>query len=507
MIVRLVLASIRQRPGRSLLLLMGYALGVGVTIALLSIGGALVTQAQDRRLLGGGDLAVLPAGIDLETLKTGGVSSMYFTIDQAPFLYREVLASPRFEAEIAAVAPWIDDELVYVERDGELVAASAGGLVPSAANALGAAPEIVAGGWDDVHADRVWMRPTDAELYPSLDGLHLPTGEAAGDSTWAEWHYFNVLLPDDAGWLYLTYMVAGAVSDGRWGGRMLATLVRPGLPERVYSADYEAADVGFAAGRPDLRIAASTVRIDEGVYRLSAIVPAASPSASASVGSAGPSGSGPAAGGDTLRVDLTIAAASRRYVPPLDIGGGAFPSGYTVPLLDARATGRICSANGCTEIDGTRAYHDHNWGVWERVTWDWGQAYLGDYSILYGSVARSDGVEGSRFLYVADRDGFGGVYPIRDIGVEWPGSPSPSMITVVAGRDRDSLHLAVTVRSGRVTPVPVAGSDSTVSFHQMRGTAVLTGRLGGAPVRAEGDGFFETWSAGPRPESIGSDDP
>ena len=37
MIPSLVWASMRQRPGRSLLLLLGYALGVGVTVALLSI--------------------------------------------------------------------------------------------------------------------------------------------------------------------------------------------------------------------------------------------------------------------------------------------------------------------------------------------------------------------------------------------------------------------------------------------------------------------------------------
>ena len=62
MISSLVWASVRQRPGRSLLLLLGYALGVGVTVALLSIGDALVEQSRDRDLLGGGDLLVLPEG-------------------------------------------------------------------------------------------------------------------------------------------------------------------------------------------------------------------------------------------------------------------------------------------------------------------------------------------------------------------------------------------------------------------------------------------------------------
>ena len=68
MILRLVWASVRQRSGRSALLLGGYALGVGVTIVLLSVGQAMVDQARDRQLLGGGNLIVLPEGIDLETL-------------------------------------------------------------------------------------------------------------------------------------------------------------------------------------------------------------------------------------------------------------------------------------------------------------------------------------------------------------------------------------------------------------------------------------------------------
>jgi hypothetical protein len=99
-IFRLVWQSLARRPGRSLLLLGGYALGVGVTVALLSIGDALVEQSRDRDLLGGGDLLVLPAGIDVETLKTGGVSSLYFRIDRASYFSREVLTSPRFAGAV-----------------------------------------------------------------------------------------------------------------------------------------------------------------------------------------------------------------------------------------------------------------------------------------------------------------------------------------------------------------------------------------------------------------------
>ena len=458
-----------------------------MTIALLSIGGALVAQARDQQLVGGGDLVVLPAGIDLETLKTGGVSSMFFTIDQAPFLYREVLTSARFDADIMTAAPWIEDELIYLEYDGDLVPISAGGMIPSAAKALRVAPELVEGEWMDLESDRSWTRPTDPQLYASLDGMHVPRAEAVGDSTWAEWHYFNVLLPEDSGWLYLTYMVAGDVPHGRWGGRLLATLAGPGRGERSFTLQVEPDDVAFAEGEPDLRIGASSVSLgSDGAYRLSAWIPEDG-------------------GGDPLQLELSVAAASRRYLPPLEIGGGAFSSGYAVPLLDGRATGRLCVGSACTELSGARTYHDHNWGVWSQVTWDWGQAQLGDYSILYGGVAKTERGQGSRFLYVADGDGFGGVYAIRHLAVEWSidSDPTPRLISVVAGRGRDSLRLEVEVRHRRVTGLPVEGLEGAALFYQLRGRAELSGRLGGSPVREAGEGFFETWAVRPGPEPSG----
>ena len=486
MIARLVWASFLQRPGRSLLLLGGYALGVGVTIVLLSVGGALVEQARDKELVGGGDLIVLPTGIDLETLKTGGVGSMFFSIEQASLLYHQVLAGTRFEDRVAAAAPWIDDELLYLEVDSGLVPISAGATIPALAARLDVEPALVAGEWADIEADRRWHDPTDAELYRSLDALHLPRGTAAGDSTWAEWHYFNVLLPD-SGWLYLTYMIAGEVPDGRWGGRMLATRVRSGSVERVYDSRVPADRVTFVEGRPDLVIDVSSVTIeDDGTYTLVARIPSET-------------GDGP------LTVDLTVAANSRRYLPPVEIGGEGIVSGYTVPLLDAHASGRICEGSRCRQIEDARTYHDHNWGTWGGVTWDWGQARAGDYTVLYGGVSegeREQGTTGPRILYLTDVDGFAGILSIRRLTTWWPDGDrraAPDSISILATSGADSVELKVEVGHNRVTPVPVDGAGPAALFFQMRGSATLSGRLRGTSIRGQGDGFFETWT---RPSTL-----
>ena len=31
-------------------------------------------------------------------------------------------------------------------------------------------------------------------------------------------------------------------------------------------------------------------------------------------------------------------------------------------------------------------YHDHNWGFWDGVRWQWGQVASGDISIIFGRV-------------------------------------------------------------------------------------------------------------------------
>lgn len=496
MILRLVWASVRQRFGRSALLLGGYALGVGVTIVLLSVGQAMVDQARDRELLGGGDLIVLAEGIDLETLRTGGASSMYFAIDQAPLLYREVLAGSRFEDRIASAAPWIDDALLYIETDSVPIPISAGATMPDLAAELGAAPDLVAGAWRDAAADRRWRSPSAAEFYRSIDGLHLPRGAAARDTTWAEWHYFNILLPD-SGWLYLTYMVGGDIPDGRWRGRVLATRVAPAPEaetvydaETVYSVTVGPEDVVFAEGDPDLVIGPSGVALQpDGSYRLRARVPSEAI----------------APGGDPaiLTVDLTVSERTRRYLPPVEIGGSDFVSGYTVPLLDGIATGTVCEAARCQQLGAAHVYHDHNWGTWSRVTWDWGQARAGQYSVLYGGVAQEgrDGVvaPGGRFLYLADEHGFAGVFAIREIATRWPGREgrgAPEAVAIRADNGPDSLTVDVTVGHTRVTPIPIAPDGPNALFFQMRGTLELSGRVFGARVRESGDGFFETWTRG-----------
>ena len=161
MIATLARRNLTLRPWRSALLLGGFGLGVGVMIVLLAIGEAMLTQARDERLVGGGDITVLPEGIDVEVMKTGGVGGLFFSISNARFLDLQLLSSVRDSARTRAVAPQIVDKVLYLRTaDGRERAVRAVGELPSRSAAVGALPPLAKGEWRDDAFDTRWRAPT-----------------------------------------------------------------------------------------------------------------------------------------------------------------------------------------------------------------------------------------------------------------------------------------------------------------------------------------------------------
>src|SRR5215218_2794007 len=129
MLFRLVAAELRHRPGRAAFLLAGYSLGVSVMVVLLAVGEAMLEQARDQALVGGGDVIVVPAGISPDMLRAGGATSLFLGIDHARFVQRTVLESPRGREElgVSAASPVLDDKLVELTaRSGSFPAIAAG---------------------------------------------------------------------------------------------------------------------------------------------------------------------------------------------------------------------------------------------------------------------------------------------------------------------------------------------------------------------------------------------
>ncbi|HET7585256.1 MAG TPA: hypothetical protein VFK13_10120 [Gemmatimonadaceae bacterium] len=499
MIARLALASLRHRPWRSLFLLLGYGVGVGVMIVLLAIGQAMLSQARDERLVGGGQVTVLPEGIDLELMKTGGVGGMFFSIDHARFVYRQLLASPRLAPQIAAAAPQVEGTLLYLRAGDSLYPVRASGEIPSLSRAVGAVPPVIAGAWDDDSADVAWRDPTPAQLAAQIDHFHLPPPETEHPESWAEWHYFNVLSADHKRWAFVSVIVGGNVRSDRWGGEVLVTLREEGGRTRRFSAVVPAAQVRFSTDDANLRIGTSSVTVlPDGRYRVHARA-------------------GSEAGGSertgVVEVDLTITPRSGAYFPGASLAGGNEVSGYAVPALVADGDGQICVDGRCERLQGVQAYHDHNWGTWQGVTWEWGAARAGQFGILYGRVHSADTAadEPPLVVYVVDSLGFRALFRPREVRytdtrtiiVDGRRVRVPASALLEDARGGDTLRLALTIDDAIGTDTRRSTLERgdparerrlrTPYFIQMKGRAHVTGTLGGQRIDATGWGFFETF--------------
>ncbi|HSG80859.1 MAG TPA: hypothetical protein VLC48_01310 [Gemmatimonadota bacterium] len=489
MILRLVVRHLALHPVRSIVFVGGYAAGVSVMLALLSIGEVMVEQSRDEAWVGGGDITVVPAGVDLETLRLGGAA--FFGIEQSRFIAREIITGPRLDPQIEAAAPWIEDRAVYLRRRADTVpvAVRASGQIPSTARTLGAAPDVVAGSWQDSDADRRWLQPTPLELYTEIDAFHLPPARVRGDSTWAEWHYFNLLWPNEGRWLYLSYILGGDLSSDRWGGIVLARYRTPDGQHHLFADTLSAGEIEFSTGVADLTFGPHTVELqgDPLRYVVRARLPAVD-------------------GGPSLAVQFELAPAANRYFPPAELAASdSFASGYVVPALRGSAKGRVCRGEECTPADETIAYHDHNWGTWGGVIWDWGVAHAGDFDVLYGGVqgefADEARARGARFLtYLVDSLGVAAV--LEPGALRYSGGRAvrhegalvlvPERLEWDAAAGSDSIHFSIDLRHVSLSGLTLGG-DASVYFAQMQGTLELGGRVGGVPIAGRGPGFFETY--------------
>jgi hypothetical protein len=522
-IAQLALRNITYRPWRAVLLFFGFGIGVAVMIVLLSIGEAMLSQARNEKLIGGGSVTVLPEGIDLEVMKTGGIGGLFFSIGNASFVYRQLLASPRFAKDISVVAPQIEGRLLYARApDGKEFPVNASGEIPSATRAVGAAPEMITGEWQDDDGDRKWIAPTMVELRHEIDRFHTPSDSVENKETWAEWHYFNVVSQGGKRWAFISFIVGGDVTGDKWGGQLGITVRQqasgtgyqepgtryrePGtrnlVPDgstRRFSETLDRSRIRFSTTDANLVFGDSRVTVlSDGDYQVRAEAREES------------------GGTGRIRINLRIHPAPYAYFPGVSMGSDGFLSGYTVPALRASASGTICVDGSCEQLSDAQAYHDHNWGVWRGVTWEWGASRAGQYAFLYGRVYPPDSTVSvpPLLVYLIDSLGFRAVFRPKMISYEdgrtvRVGSTTlrvPSHATFSDVRGEDTLRVDIEVEDAIATDTrprravregergdPLASEKAHPFFIQMKGAARISGRLDGAPLTGTGTGFFETY--------------
>jgi hypothetical protein len=553
MIGLLAWRTLTDRPRRTAFFLVGFGISVGVMITLLSVGEAVLQQARDKDLVGGGDLVLLPEGVDVEVMKVGGATGMFFGIDNARFVYRQVLSGPRYATWIATVpapewpgqapapplaaaSPGLAGKLVYVRklaRPGapplESQRALASGVIPSLERLVSGAASAPDGrpiDWRDSHADRMWMEPPVDSLYNAMDRFHMPPASQPGLDRWAEWSYFNFTAPhrelqsapsntpvqratDTYG--FISLMAAGDLRAGRGAALPQVQLALSGETPRKFQGQFPLAPADISTERVDLRLGPSTRAVfQDGAYRLHLDWESAL---------------------GAVRGDLVVRPVLDLYYPPFLIHSSErFVSGYTVPAIRATVSGTLAAGSTHLVLDDSPAYHDHNWGTWRNVHWDWGTASTPEYGLFYGRVEHPElrpGRAGAGvFLMLSQarqeerRGGFLGLFRPETIEYTWqaasplPGHPTrlPRTIDMRAAHedaadslgsaapDRIDVHIEV---DGVVSNPPRPGEEGAsgegpLVFLQLRGRYRVRAVIDGRSIDFETPGFAEVFVAAGR---------
>jgi hypothetical protein len=462
---------------RTAVLAAGFGLGIGVMAALLGVGQVILEQARSPALAGGGDL-----------LMAGGAGFL----DNARYVMTHTLGGSTLGPQVAAVSPSRKAALYLVVKPGVTIPVSVRGTIPSLQKALGA-PEVAdQPNWRDEPGDVAWITPPAGDLLRAMDRFH-PIPQDVPHKSWAEWLYFNGRTSDGRVRFYLTFLVTG-YAPGAAGSEKRPALVRLQLDRDGKTANYSALasidERDLLERAPDLDVAGNRVRLEDSRYRITLALT----SEAAAAGRRGPD----------LIGEITLDAIPGRALPPAAMHGThGWVSGYVVPVLSGPVRGGLSVAGQPLPLDGATGYHDHNWGFWEGVRWQWGQVASGDssgdLSIVYGrvfppaSIADADRVPGA--LAVLGPEGPIAFATNVSIDEEGGDTATPRLITVRAkggGIDLTMTFTPADVVRSRMAMTQLTGA-SPMDFLQLGGTYQVTGRAGGHDISFTARGSAETF--------------
>ena len=456
MIGRLALRSLTTHPVRSAVLSAGFGIGVGVMAILLGVAGIVLEQAQSPALAGGGDVTIkLSLAAPARLLLSGTL--------QADALRRRIRA---------AGASHSSD--LYLLHGGRAIRVDAHGGIPSLERAVGDPESLQVDAWRDTEGDAAWTHESPEKVLRQIDRFHGVPDAPAWSSSWAEWLYFNGRSGNAR--FYLTFLAGPRTPrDTRVAGVRLQ-IERNGVME-TFSAATEAtnADVDRA---PDLTIGASTVRLEGMRYHVHIDLTDARKRRALG--------------------DLTLEASPGKLVPPIEISGArGWRTGYVVPVMSGTLDGTLSIDGEPISLTSGTGYHDHNWGFWQGVSWQWGQAQQGDLSLIFGRVfpprdaADPDTIPG--FVGALGPDGPLGYATDVRITETNDERGQPRRIAVRARGSSLELDLTFDVMSTETTRMTNGVLADGLSFLQMRGNYTVTGRAGAREIKFSAPGTAETF--------------
>ena len=468
MIGRLALRTLGAHPVRTAVLAAGFGVGVSVMVILLGVAEVVLEQARAPELAGGGHLVVTGASLtELEAAR----------LVLAGPLSREPLAS-----QVTAASP-LSRGTFYLVGDSGTTPVDAQAGIPSLERALGDREVLDIAAWQDTETDRPWAARDPGDALRTIDFFHSVPAVPERAASWAEWLYFNGRTEDVR--FYLTFMVGPHTADGRRSAGVRLQLEHYGRMES-YSGGALLTDTEVGRA-PDLTIGGSRIRLRGMRYDIHLDLTSGD--------------------GRTLTGDLSVTGIPGRQLPPIELtGSGGWRSGYVVPVMAGSADGTLVAGGTRVSLAGASGYHDHNWGFWEGVSWQWGQVQHGDLSLVFGRVfPPADAADATRipgFLGVIGPDGpMGYATGVTITETDDPATHAPTRIVIEGKSPSLDLKLDLGVESTErnrlagpmSTPSSLTPLSTPLTFLQMRGRYRVSGTIGGKPVTFSAAGSAETF--------------
>ena len=461
MIVTLALRSLFSKPIRSAVLAGGFGLGVAVMAALLGIGGVILEQAKAPALVGGGDVVIGSAG--------GRIGSPTFVLSS-------VLGAGSLASHVEAAAP-SSRAMLYLVGDRGIVPVRARGGIPSLDRALGDPETREIDAWQDTPDDRRWAAPDPGDVLREMDRFHRIPDVPSRAASWAEWLYFNGRA--DAARFYLTFL-AGPYTSGTRRVIGVRLQLDGGGTLTSYSTSAEIEQDVLLAAAPEITVGPNQVRLDGREYRIVLDLPAER-------------------GRERVSGTIRVQATPGRSMPPVTIrGAGGWLSGYVVPVMSGALDGTLMVGNERVELGGGTGYHDHNWGFWEGVSWQWGQVQGSGLSFVYGRVRPpADAADPARipgFLAALGPDGPVGY--ATDVTIEETdrrGAGRPERIVVRGRGESLDLTLDLAIEQTTTTEMREGLFGGGLDFLQLRALYRVQGQAGGRTVGFTAAGSAETF--------------
>jgi hypothetical protein len=475
MILRLALRSLLTHPIRTLVLACGFGLGVGVMAMLLGVGEVILDQARSPAVSGGGDVVIASS--------TGNVPSVRWILSSG-------LETGAFKDRVSAASPSRRTTLYLVRNPANALAGSDSavaqgpvvpirvtGGIPSLERAIGDPETAFISSWTDAPSDTPWSSPDTGAALEALDRFHPIPDVPARAESWAEWLYFNGHAGENR--FYLTFLVGPKRPGGRRIAGVRLQLDRAGQ-RSSYSQSQEVNEADVLSRAPNLTIGSNRVRLDGMRYLVTLDLPAENRSS-------------------RVTGNIIIEASPGRALPPLEIrGAGGWVSGYVVPVMSGRLTGRLMVNGSPVVLEEGAGYHDHNWGFWKNVSWRWGQVHHGNLSFVYGRIhPPADAADAERipgFLAAIGPDGPVGY--ATTVSIEESNDPAtghPRIIKVTGRSSSLDIAMELTVDEAIVTRRGGGLFGGEQDFLQLRPRYRVRGRAGERSVDFTASGAAETF--------------